>query len=89
MLNTILIQLCIDITGVLVAPHYDSEGCDITAYEPQYHTLDWIALVERGRCEFRDKAVSALHHGAKAIVVFMDSDEDPNTLMANIPGREE
>ena len=83
----ILLLCCVYLSvGVLLAPYHDTKGCNITAYEPQYPSSDWIALVERGVCEFQQKAESALHHGAKAMVVFMHNDDSPDTLMQGIPG---
>ena len=56
--------------------HTDNSGCpDLCISGPNEPTEAWIALVQRGKCEFVNKVREAQRLGAKAVVV---GGEDPD-----------
>ena len=56
-------------------PHLDNSGCpDLCLSGPNEPTEAWIAIVQRGKCEFVKKVREAQRLGAKAVVV---GGEDP------------
>ena len=56
-------------------PHLDNSGCpDLCLSGPNEPTEAWIAIVQRGQCEFVKKVREAQRLGAKAVVV---GGEDP------------
>jgi E3 ubiquitin-protein ligase RNF13/E3 ubiquitin-protein ligase RNF167 len=58
------------------SPGLDNSGCpDLCITGPNEPTEDWIALVQRGQCEFVKKVREAQRLGAKAVVV---GGEDPD-----------
>ena len=55
----------------------DNSGCpDLCLNGPNHPTETWIALVQRGKCEFVKKVREAQRLGAKAVVV---GGENPDT----------
>ena len=42
---------------------------------------DKIALIERGGCNFADKARNAQYAGAQAVLIYNNDESDPNGLM--------
>ena len=57
-------------------PSLDNSGCpDLCLSGPTEPTDAWIALVQRGKCEFVKKVREAQRLGAKAVVV---GGEDPD-----------
>ena len=57
-------------------PQFDNSGCpDLCLSGPHEPTEAWIALVQRGKCEFVKKVREAQRLGAKAVVV---GGEDPD-----------
>ena len=64
---------------VLVA---DRLGCDPrTRFQVPPNTKQWIALMQRGNCTFRQKILRAALQNASAVVIYNNvSSEDPVTM---------
>ena len=59
-----------------LGPHLDNSGCpDLCLSGTEEPTEAWIALIQRGKCEFVRKVREAQRLGAKAVVV---GGEDPD-----------
>lgn len=61
-------------------------GCNASAwYVPP--ATDWFALVERGVCQFEEKARTAAVYGARGMIMYEKSSAvDSPTLMGYVPG---
>ncbi|KAF5315360.1 hypothetical protein D9619_007135 [Psilocybe cf. subviscida] len=63
--------------GTVLPSRVDNSGCpDLCLTSDKQPTETWIALVQRGKCEFVKKVREAQRLGAKAVVV---GGEDPDT----------
>lgn len=63
--------------GTVIPSRVDNSGCpDLCLTSDNQPTETWIALVQRGKCEFVKKVREAQRLGAKAVVV---GGEDPDT----------
>ncbi|XP_071426687.1 E3 ubiquitin-protein ligase RNF130 isoform X1 [Pithys albifrons albifrons] len=73
----------VEVKGLLVAPVpingvVDRQGCDPrTRFQVPPNTKQWIALLQRGNCTFKEKILRAASHNATAVVIYnnMSSDE--------------
>ncbi|XP_074739383.1 E3 ubiquitin-protein ligase RNF130 isoform X4 [Strix uralensis] len=77
----------VDVKGLLVAPVpingvADRLGCDPrTRFQVPPNTKQWIALLQRGNCTFREKILRAASHNATAVVIYNNiSSEEPVTM---------
>ncbi|XP_043925531.1 E3 ubiquitin-protein ligase RNF130 isoform X3 [Protopterus annectens] len=76
-----------DVKGVLVAPVVvhgvtDRQGCDPhTRFNVPPTTKQWIALLQRGNCTFREKIIRAASHNATAVIIYNNvTNEDAVTM---------
>lgn len=60
----------------------DRLGCDPrTRFQVPPNTKQWIALLQRGNCTFREKILRAASHNATAVVIYNNiSSEEPVTM---------
>ncbi|XP_010294111.1 PREDICTED: E3 ubiquitin-protein ligase RNF130, partial [Phaethon lepturus] len=77
----------VEVKGLLVAPVpingvADRLGCDPrTRFQVPPNTKQWIALLQRGNCTFREKILRAASHNATAVVIYNNiSSEEPVTM---------
>uniref|UniRef100_A0A7M4F2T3 Ring finger protein 130 n=1 Tax=Crocodylus porosus TaxID=8502 RepID=A0A7M4F2T3_CROPO len=77
----------VEVRGLLVAPGpingvADRLGCDPrTRFNVPPNTKQWIALLQRGNCTFREKILRAASHNATAVVIYNNvSSEEPVTM---------
>ncbi|XP_015149419.2 E3 ubiquitin-protein ligase RNF130 isoform X2 [Gallus gallus] len=77
----------VEVKGLLVTPVpingvADRLGCDPrTRFQVPPNTKQWIALLQRGNCTFREKILRAASHNATAVVIYNNiSSEEPVTM---------
>ncbi|XP_026515115.1 E3 ubiquitin-protein ligase RNF130 [Terrapene carolina triunguis] len=77
----------VEVKGLLLAPVpingvVDRLGCDPrTRFHVPPNTKQWIALLQRGNCTFREKILRAASHNATAVVIYNNiSSEEPVTM---------
>ncbi|KAM8798854.1 E3 ubiquitin-protein ligase RNF130 [Eudromia elegans] len=77
----------VEVKGLLLAPVpingvADRLGCDPrTRFQVPPNTKQWIALLQRGNCTFREKILRAASHNATAVVIYNNiSSEEPVTM---------
>ncbi|KAM6474589.1 E3 ubiquitin-protein ligase RNF130 isoform 2-T2 [Liasis olivaceus] len=77
----------IGVKGLLLAPLPingvpDRLGCDPrTRFQVPPNTKQWIALLQRGNCTFKQKILRAASHNASAVVIYNNvSGEEPVTM---------
>ncbi|NXO74753.1 GOLI ligase, partial [Sitta europaea] len=77
----------VEVKGLLVAPVpingvADRLGCDPrTRFQVPPNTKQWIALLQRGNCTFKEKILRAASHNATAVVIYNNiSSEEPVTM---------
>lgn len=73
------IGISVNVFPVSVA---DRLGCDPrTRFQVPPNTKQWIALLQRGNCTFREKILRAASHNASAVVIYNNvSSEEPVTM---------
>lgn len=57
-------------------------GCNV--FDVVVDRKPWIALIERGACNFRDKIINARNHNATAVVIYDSSDRDEVIQMSHV-----
>ncbi|XP_010717492.1 E3 ubiquitin-protein ligase RNF130-like, partial [Meleagris gallopavo] len=74
------IAICLNVHPTL--PVADRLGCDPrTRFQVPPNTKQWIALLQRGNCTFREKILRAASHNATAVVIYNNiSSEEPVTM---------
>ncbi|XP_030911054.1 E3 ubiquitin-protein ligase RNF130 [Geospiza fortis] len=77
----------VEVKGLLVTPVpingvTDRQGCDPrTRFQVPPNTKQWIALLQRGNCTFKEKILRAASHNATAVVIYNNvSSEEPVTM---------
>ncbi|KAJ7419822.1 E3 ubiquitin-protein ligase RNF130 [Pitangus sulphuratus] len=77
----------VEVKGLLVAPVpingvADRLGCDPrTRFQVPPNTKQWIALLQRGNCTFKEKILRAASHNATAVVIYNNiSSDEPVTM---------
>ncbi|XP_074866283.1 E3 ubiquitin-protein ligase RNF130 isoform X2 [Carettochelys insculpta] len=77
----------VEVRGLLLAPApingvTDRLGCDPrTRFHVPSNTKQWIALLQRGNCTFREKILRAASYNATAVVIYNNvSSEEPVTM---------
>jgi hypothetical protein len=76
-----------EISGTIVYDGSDPAGCSESAFSNVPEQTTWIALVERGKCMFHDKALLAQKKGASAVIIMNQKDRTMIPAMASIPGK--
>lgn len=73
------IAICVNLFPISVA---DRLGCDPrTRFQVPPNTKQWIALLQRGNCTFKEKILRAASHNATAVVIYNNvSSEEPVTM---------
>ncbi|XP_062983718.1 E3 ubiquitin-protein ligase RNF130-like [Elgaria multicarinata webbii] len=78
------------VKGLLVAPlpvNEDPFGCNPqTKFHVPPNTKQWIALLKRGKCTFKQKILQAASYNASAVVIYNISGEGPVTMTHNGTG---
>ncbi|NWY33449.1 GOLI ligase, partial [Pheucticus melanocephalus] len=71
--------VCVNLFPISVA---DRLGCDPrTRFQVPPNTKQWIALLQRGNCTFKEKILRAASHNATAVVIYNNvSSEEPVTM---------
>lgn len=61
---------------VCLLPVVDRQGCDPnTRFLVPAGTLQWVALLQRGNCTFREKILRAAAFNASAVLIYNNSSE--------------
>lgn len=67
----LLTQVC-----ACLLPVVDRQGCDPnTRFLVPAGTLQWVALLQRGNCTFREKILRAAAFNASAVLIYNNSSE--------------
>uniref|UniRef100_G3W4B6 PA domain-containing protein n=1 Tax=Sarcophilus harrisii TaxID=9305 RepID=G3W4B6_SARHA len=82
----------VKVTGLVLAPQPLGESLNLQGCDPETHfqvTPDlkqWIALLQRGNCTFKQKIYhSAVFHNAIAVVIY-NNNEEPIPCLEHNPG---
>jgi Zn-dependent M28 family amino/carboxypeptidase len=72
------VSASLDLAGGIVIPSPGGGASGCTAGDFADFTAGSIALIQRGTCTFREKAVNAKAAGAVAVVIFNEGNNDPS-----------
>lgn len=79
----------IDVKGIVLAPAavngvVDMQGCcPYTHFVIPSKTTQWIALLQRGKCTFRDKILKAATFNASAVLIYNNNSREDTVTMAH------
>ncbi|XP_047658052.1 E3 ubiquitin-protein ligase RNF130 isoform X2 [Tachysurus fulvidraco] len=78
-----------EVTGIIITPAavngvVDMQGCcPYTRFIIPPKTTHWIALLQRGKCMFKEKILKAANFNASAVLIYNNSSKEDTVTMAH------
>ncbi|KAL2077276.1 hypothetical protein ACEWY4_026780 [Coilia grayii] len=75
--------------GIVIAPAapasgaVDLQGCASTRFVVPPRTSHWVALLQRGKCTFKEKILKAAAFNATAVLIYNNSSKEDTVTMAH------